>query len=294
MNDQSNLCEDPATWPMRRLDLGGVRELVGWAAAEGWNPGPHDAEVFYAADPGGFHGFFVDGRMVAGGALVSYGGRYGFMGLFIVRPDCRGRGIGRELWFRRRDWLRSRLEAGAAIGMDGVVAMQPFYARGGFVSAFKDERYRKAGARQRLDPRVRVLEAGDHGLVEACDSRCFGVPRPDFLKPWMALPGNRMFRHVTDGRLEGFVVMRKAGKGYKVGPLFADDGAVAERLYRACLDAVPGEDVFLDIPLANPEAVALVQRLGATPVFECARMYLGTPPEVPAGQVFGITSFELG
>jgi hypothetical protein len=25
-----------------------------WAAAEGWNPGLHDARCFYAADPQGF------------------------------------------------------------------------------------------------------------------------------------------------------------------------------------------------------------------------------------------------
>ena len=31
------------------LDIG-----IGWAADEGWNPGLHDADSFYATDPGGF------------------------------------------------------------------------------------------------------------------------------------------------------------------------------------------------------------------------------------------------
>ena len=37
--------------PMRRdeLELG-----IDWAAAEGWNPGLHDAGSFFAADAGGF------------------------------------------------------------------------------------------------------------------------------------------------------------------------------------------------------------------------------------------------
>ena len=38
------------------LDLAGVKTLVSWAASEGWNPGPHDAKVFYNTDPHGFYG----------------------------------------------------------------------------------------------------------------------------------------------------------------------------------------------------------------------------------------------
>ena len=37
--------------PMTREDL---RLAVEWAAAEGWNPGLHDVDCFYAADPSGF------------------------------------------------------------------------------------------------------------------------------------------------------------------------------------------------------------------------------------------------
>ena len=47
-------------------------------------------------------------------------------GLFIVKPEYRAMGIGRKLWYQRRDLLISRLHNNASIGMDGVVAMQPF------------------------------------------------------------------------------------------------------------------------------------------------------------------------
>jgi hypothetical protein len=36
-----------------------------WAAAEGWNPGLHDAERFLAADPGGFLIGLLDGQPIA-------------------------------------------------------------------------------------------------------------------------------------------------------------------------------------------------------------------------------------
>ena len=36
---------------MRRDELD---ELVEWAAAESWNPGLYDADIFWATDPNGF------------------------------------------------------------------------------------------------------------------------------------------------------------------------------------------------------------------------------------------------
>ena len=46
---------------IRTLTLLEVEALVSWAGEEGWNPGLADGAAFYAADPGGFLGVFVDG-----------------------------------------------------------------------------------------------------------------------------------------------------------------------------------------------------------------------------------------
>jgi GNAT superfamily N-acetyltransferase len=67
----------------------------------GRNPGHADAAVFWATDPQGFVGVHRDGELAGAGAIVSYGGRFGFLGLFIVRPELRGRGLGRRLWLLR-------------------------------------------------------------------------------------------------------------------------------------------------------------------------------------------------
>ena len=67
------------------------------------------------------------------------------MGLFIVKPHYRGVGIGAQLWHFRKSLLLSRLKKQAAIGMDGVVAMQPFYNQGGFEIHFRNERYQRRG-----------------------------------------------------------------------------------------------------------------------------------------------------
>ncbi|MEM1440891.1 MAG: GNAT family N-acetyltransferase [Verrucomicrobiota bacterium] len=125
---------------LRPLDREELNVAVEWAAAEGWNPGLHDADVFWQTDPEGFVGAEWNGELVATGSIVSYGGRYGFMGFFIVRPDLRGQGIGTKLWIFRRDLLKSRLDEGGIIAMDGVFDMQSWYAKGGFVFSHRNLR----------------------------------------------------------------------------------------------------------------------------------------------------------
>ncbi len=278
----------------RKLGFNDLQVLVKWAEEEGWNPGPHDAEVYWQTDPDGFYGYFHDGSLVAGGSIVAYDKAFGFMGFFIVEPGYRSHGIGRKLWYQRRNMLLSRLEKDATIGMDGVVAMQPFYEKGGFAIAFRDERYEKTGMSFPPDPNISAVSDDDFEAIMTYDKTCFGFSRPQFLKPWLALPGNKTFKYSQGKRLKGFAVVRKACKGYKIGPLFADDEAVAAGLYKACLNSVVGEPVYLDIPVINQGAVNLIRKFDAKYVFECARMYFGKSPCNDIKKVFGITTFELG
>lgn len=278
----------------QKLDFEGLKTLIKWAEEEGWNPGLHDAEVFWQADPDGYYGYFKKGELIAGGSIVSYHGEFGFMGFFIVKPAYRSRGIGRKLWYQRRDKLLSRMNKGASVGMDGVIAMQPFYQKGGFKIAFRDERHEKTGMAFPVDEHITSIGERDIEAVLEYDSRCFGFQRPQFMRPWLNMPNVKAFQYRDHGKLKGFAVVRKAVKGYKVCPLFADDKAIAEELYKACLDAVSGEPLYMDIPMINRDAADLVKKYHATYVFECARMYLGDAPDMEINRVFGLTTFELG
>ena len=277
-----------------KLNFDGLKTLVKWAELEGWDPGLYDADVYWATDPDGFYGYFQDGELLAGGSIISYDGEFGFMGFFIVKPKFRSLGIGRKLWYQRRDTLLSRLNAGASIGMDGVVEMQPFYEKGGFITAFRDVRYEKTGMELKVDKNISSIKENDLKSILKYDKQCFGFSRPQFLKPWLNLPDNKAFKCVKNDELLGFAIVRKTLVGNKVGPLFADNENVAEELYKACLNSVIGEKLYLDIPIINKGAKNLIKKYRATYVFECARMYYGNPPIIDMNKVFGITSFELG
>ena len=277
-----------------KLDFEGVKTLVKWAEKEGWNPGLYDAEVFWGTDPDGFYGYFRNGELIGGGSIVSYDREFGFMGFFIVKPEFRSKGIGRRLWYHRRDTLLSRLNEGAPIGMDGVVTMQPFYRRGGFETAFRDERHERTGTAFLIDSHISPVGDQDMEAILAYDQQCFGFPRPQFLKPWLNLPNIRAFTYADKGELKGFAIIRKAIQGYKICPLFADNIEIAEELYKVCLNSAPGEQLYIDIPMINEDAVTLVQKYNTTCIFECARMYYGKAPDAEINKIFGITTFELG
>ena len=268
--------------------------LVQWAADEGWNPGLNDGQIFWDTDPAGFVAAEVGGELIGGGSIVSYAGRFGFMGLFIIRPDQRRQGLGEQLWAHRRDLLISRLQLPAVIGMDGVFDMQGFYARGGFVFYNRDLRFAGIGAADRPEKGLVDLGAVSFADLSCYDAAHFPAPRERFLKAWISQPGSRALGAVRDGILRGYGVVRPCRQGSKIGPLFAADGETADALFRTLGDIAPGEPIFLDVPENNPQAVALAQRHRMREVFGCARMYYGPPPFLPYGEIFGVTTFELG
>lgn len=268
---------------------------VSWAAAEGWNPGHHDADVFWATDPHGFVCAERDGEVIATGSTVAYGDAFGFMGFFIVRPDLRGQGIGRDFWTWRRDRLRARLKPDAPIAMDGVFDMQPFYARGGFQFTHRNLRMAGTGRRAaQLDPALVDLSVLPFDDVATFDRQYFGFARNAFLQAWIQPAGGAALGFVTHHNLRGIGVVRPCQEGFKIGPLFADSPDVAEALFAALSEHAAGQPIFLDTPENNPAALALAQRHGLTEVFGCARMVYGTAPDLPWSRIYGVTTFELG
>ena len=57
--------------------------------------------MFWATDPEGFVTAEIEGELIGGGSIVAYEKKYGFIGLFIVRPEYRGHGLGDRLWNQR-------------------------------------------------------------------------------------------------------------------------------------------------------------------------------------------------
>lgn len=91
--DPSRATPDDPRFAVRRMTLGDVETSLAWAAEEGWNPGLDDACVFFAADDQGFFMGTWNGAPIGCISAVAYGDAFGFIGLYTVRPEWRGKGF---------------------------------------------------------------------------------------------------------------------------------------------------------------------------------------------------------
>jgi ribosomal protein S18 acetylase RimI-like enzyme len=271
--------------PMAEADL---QLALDWAAEEGWNPGLNDAHCCYAADADGFFVGELDGVPIGCVSAVRYRLEFGFLGLYIVRPEHRGRGFGLQLWRAALDRLGDRM-----VGLDGVVAQQENYRKSGFRLAFRNIRHRGVGGGAAPAGLV-DLATVPFGEIAQYDGAAFPTAREAFLKSWIRQPQAVALGAMEQNGLKGYGVLRACREGFKIGPLFADDEETAERLLAGLMAPAPGAAVFLDTPEANPAAVALAERHKMAPVFETARMYKNGAPEMRLDRCFGVTTFELG
>ena len=185
---------------------------------------------------------------------------------------------------------------GRVVGLDGVVDQQANYRKSGFVLAHRNIRFGGTVEAAANTESGDIVDAA--GLpfeaVAAYDAPFFAAPRADFLARWIGAPGHVAKVLLRDGRVAGYGVVRRCREGSKIGPLFADDAAAADDLFRALAAVAADGPVYLDAPEPNGAAIALALRHGLAPSFETARMYAGPAPDLPLGRTYGLTTFELG
>ncbi len=280
----------PKGYHIERMTAADVQTATGWAAREGWNLGVNDADCFFRADPNGFFKGVLDGQIIATGSAVCYDDAYAFCGLYIVAPEHRGGGHGLALTKARLEYCGDR-----NVGIDGVLENVKIYERIGYEAFYENCRFEgEARAPAQGSEHVRALKPDDFDAIRCYDRQCFPAYRDAFLKAWFGQTFARAVVFEKDGRVMGYAVRRKCLKGYKVGPLFSDNMDVAECLFDALQSDIEGDLIILDTPENNADAVRLAKKRGMKKVFATARMYQKGLPDITAGQIFGITTFELG
>lgn len=284
--------QSPGCSGMMRIASMSVADLgraLDWAAEEGWNPGLDDAAAFHAADPEGFLMGWIGSEPVASIALVRHSPAFGFVGLFMVRPEWRGRGLGAQIWHAA---LADR--GRRSIGLDAVVVQQPRYADSGFSIAHRT--LRQAGAVvPEVWPHARRIEPAMLPDLIAFDATVSGIERPAYLSAWLTdSPTRRSLVLIDDGAIAGYGTIRACREGHKVGPLIAPSGAEAGALLRALAATMGARSIRIDMPEDNPAAQAMAQHMKWKSVFETARMYRGAAPVADTRRVFGLATLELG
>ena len=205
-----------------------------------------------------------------------------------MRPEFRRHGYSIDLWDTGMLHLGSR-----NIGLACAVAQQDYYDECGFHLAFQSTQLETIGGGAMPEGLTPLADVPLTRLA-AYDARHFAVPRMRFLEAWIRQPGTTALGLLRRGRMAGYGVLRQCHVGYKIGPLMANDPAVAETVLQGLLAAAPSESVFLDVPKPNVEAAALAQRYHMRPVAETSWMYTAKSPAVDLSKVFGMTTRGMG
>lgn len=267
-----------------------IPTAINWAKNEGWNPGIYDAAAFYQADATGFLAGKYNDQIIATISAAKYGSHFGFIGLYIVKNEFRGKGFGFKLWEAAISSL-----SGRNIGLDGVLAQQDNYKKSGFKLAHRNIRFAGKSTKNSLPTRATAAEHIDFHDIATYDSQFFPDQRNAFLQHWIAPEISQTLAIVEDSRILGYGSIRACDRGFKIGPLNAETDDIAVELFLALTATIPeASEIFLDVPEPNKTAIVLAQKFGMTPVFETARMYTKSFPNLPLEKIFGITTFELG
>ena len=274
--------------PMKSLEIDFAMKL---AATEGWNPGLNDGPVFFRTDPNGFFVAEYNDELIGCISAVKYSREFGFIGLYIVKPEFRGKGIGMQLWNKAIRYLD-----GTNIGLDGVVEQQNNYQKSGFSFAYNNIRFRYRHNKSFATSKsVRIVQSTDLNKVIEFDYTYFPANRSAFLPLWLFQTDGQAYLITQKNKITGLIVIRKCINGYKIGPLYAADINIANVLFQSALTKIPLDSmVYLDIPEPNANANQLASHHQMEKVFETARMYTKYTPNINLQNIYGVTTFELG
>ena len=275
---------------IRNLEESEMSWLYELAEKEGWNPGINDYMAFYKQDPNGFWVGELDGQKIASISVVKYDRNYGYVGFYIVEENFRHKGYGVQLWNEvLKQYKKMNLSLAA------VPNQVSNYSKSGFHASHDNARYRFTAPIVCLECSIVTVDCEnvDFSKIADYDESIFGIRRERFLKTWIA--NSLAYKVVTmsENKITGLGIIRKAAEGWRIGPLFADNSQLANSILYSLSQKVPKRDSFyIDVPEYNKFSDMLYNAIDC---FHSVSMYKGTLPHGSQLQkIFGVTSLELG
>ena len=269
----------------REMAAADVASGLRLSRASGWNQTADDWHLLLALGHGLFRVGIADGRVVASGGAVRYGEALAWICMILVDPGWRGRGLGTRVFDEVLERVRPLQAAGrvAAVGLDATPAGRGIYLLHGFADGPPLVRLAvEPAAHLPHHGPVRAMEPADLGAVLELDHAATGAPRATLLHHALAAaPG--LARVFHDGvRPRGFCLGRYGERADHVGPVVAEDAAIARELVAACVAQPRTRPLIVDARV-EPAWLAALRALGFREQRPFTRMYLNDrrPPARP-------------
>jgi GNAT superfamily N-acetyltransferase len=279
----------PEIRPMRPDDVPFALELCRLAC---WNQLEGDWQRLLALEPEGVFVAEDNGQRCGTASITTYGTRTAWIGMILVHPAARRRGIGSALMSHCIRTLQAR--GVRSIKLDATDQGRPVYLKLGFQDERPIHRYAGQGSIPAETGAVpRPIDEGDWPAIARLDATAFGADRMALLRR-LACDGPSAV--VGDGGVvRAFGFARPGCEAGFLGPVVATDAEAAGGVVRRLMSALPGGRIFCDVLPENLAAAALAESLGLTVSRRLTRMVLGdTMNPGCVGHVWAAAGFELG
>ena len=240
----------------------------------GWNQTAADWERFLTASPNGCFVMEDADKIVGTSATISYENKFAWIGMVLVDPDYRNRGIGTTLLQRAVEYLDG---AGIpTLKLDATPAGKPLYEKMGFVTEYEIDRWvlkrsvieEPILAHERTAPDV-LLKALDF------DRQAFGADRSKLLHSYNDQAPDLTLVAQTDGQLAGYAFGRRGLFADHMGAWMARDDDTAQTLLSKFLQRSSRDTIIVDALKSSRIAGELLRENKFSPARLLTRMYRG-------------------
>ena len=272
------------------LDVAGAMRLK---EAAGWNQTEADWRRLLRLEPRGCLAGVMGGRLVATTTTTSYDRTLAWVGMVLVDPAFRRRGIATALVRAALDSLET--DGVEAVKLDATPEGAPVYESLGFEAELLIERWALAQASGSVPPDSPAPTQLDE-RVFGFDRRAFGADRSELLKALAddgcVEPSRRVGR---GGRVRGYALARRGSRAAYVGPVVAEEAETAAFILDDLLGRLGAGPVYVDLNTTFECGARELAARGFVKQRELIRMRRGK--RTPAGtsrSVFATAGPEVG
>ena len=258
---------------------------------EGWGYSKRDMERCWQFEPDGCIIAEIQDKPVGHVFSICYG-KTGWVGLLIVNPENRDKGIGTILMQAAIRYLQKR--GAETIRLEAVEKAVPLYKRLGFGEEFDSLRFSKQLAPKEKHKthkeNVFLMQESDIEKIAHFDSKYFGANRLRVLRSLYRESPLNCFVAKEKQRITGYIMSRKIGAVYRIGPWVCakEKAKAASDLFHRCSGIVKDKEPMfrLGMPALNTNGTKLMEQLGFAFVSKSVRMVWGKPKH--KGEILGV------
>jgi GNAT superfamily N-acetyltransferase len=246
---------------IRQMTLGDIDLAMSLKDQVGWNQTPDDIRRLVEYEPEGCFIAEVGGVPAGTISTTSYETKLAWIGMMLVLPDYRRRGIARQLMQTSIDYLQRR--GVKCIKLDATPLGQPLYEQLGFHAEWEFQRWEREGENAPSFP----LDGDLPAELLAIDEVAFGADRSKWLNS--VASGCRVFTTQST-----YGMLRPGSAATYLGPVVSEDSSEVAAMVVEMLSAAEGR-VFWDIPTGHDLSEQLAAQHGFQPVRQLLRMWSG-------------------